>query len=86
MEFGRAADVLRKPLHPYTQLLLASVAHVGIKWEKLEKMSDLETKEYRLVGCRFADRCPNVMPKCRTERPGATRSEDGRDVYCFLYE
>ncbi len=85
VEFGRAGDVLNKPLHPYTQLLLASVAHVGIKWAKREKMSDLETKEYGLLGCRFANRCPQVMEECWSVRPEATRVQDGRDVYCHLY-
>jgi peptide/nickel transport system ATP-binding protein len=86
VEFGRAAEVLRKPLHPYTQLLLASVPHVGIKWAKREKMSDLETKEYGFAGCKFANRCPHVMDKCKTDRPLPVRADDGRDVYCHLYK
>ena len=46
VEFGRATDVLTRPMHPYTQLLIASVPHVGVKWTRREKMSDLETREY----------------------------------------
>ncbi len=86
VEFGSAAAVLRKPLHPYTQLLLASVPHVGIKWSKREKMSDLETKEYGFAGCKFANRCPHVMERCKSERPAPRRVEDGRDVYCHLFK
>ncbi len=85
VEFGRAADVLQKPLHPYTQLLLASVPHVGTKWAKREKMSDLETREYGFAGCKFANRCPHVKDRCKSVRPQPIRVEDGRDVYCTLY-
>jgi peptide/nickel transport system ATP-binding protein len=86
VEFGRAADVLKQPLHPYTQLLLASVPHVGVKWARREKMSDLETKEYGFAGCKFANRCPHVMDRCKSERPRSVRVDDGRDVYCYLYK
>ncbi len=86
VEFGRAAEVLRKPLHPYTQLLLASVPHVGVRWTKREKMSDLETKEYGFAGCKFANRCPHVMERCKSERPTPVRAEAERDVYCWLYK
>ncbi len=86
VEFGRAADVLKRPLHPYTQLLLASVPHVGIKWTKREKMSDLETKEYGFAGCKFANRCPHVTDACTAQRPRAIRMQDEREVCCTLYE
>ena len=86
VEFGRAADVLKKPLHPYTQLLLASVPHVGIKWTKREKMSDLETKEYGFAGCKFANRCPHATHACTAQRPRPIRLEDEREVCCTLYE
>lgn len=85
VEFGAAADVLRRPLHPYTQLLLDSVPQVGVKWTGREKMSDVETTEYTFAGCKFANRCPHVMPRCRSVRPAALRPEEGREVYCHLY-
>ena len=85
VEYGPAADILNNPLHPYTKLLLASVAHVGIKWGKREKMSDLETREYGLEGCRFANRCHEAQTMCSTVRPEAARVQDGRDVYCHHY-
>ena len=85
VEYGSAEDILNNPLHPYTKLLLASVAHVGIKWGKREKMSDLETREYGLEGCRFANRCHEAQTMCSTVRPEAARVQDGRDVYCHHY-
>jgi peptide/nickel transport system ATP-binding protein len=86
VEFGRATDVLTRPMHPYTQLLIASVPHVGVKWTKREKMSDLETREYGFAGCKFANRCPHAMDRCTQARPRPVRLDDGRDVYCTLYD
>ena len=85
VEFGAAAEVLRRPLHPYTQLLLDSVPQVGAKWTAREKMSDVETTEYNFAGCKFANRCPHVMDHCRSIRPQPLQPEPGRDVYCHLY-
>ena len=33
-------------------------------------------------GCRFAERCPQVMPKCRTVRPEPVEIAAGRWVAC----
>jgi peptide/nickel transport system ATP-binding protein len=85
VEFGKADAVLRDPLHPYTRLLLDSVPSVDKKWEKREKMADLEAKEYGFAGCKFCGRCDRAMDICRASRPMAIRQKDGRDVYCFLY-
>ena len=37
------------------------------------------------VGCRFADRCPKVMEKCRRIDPPAFTPVEGRSVACHLY-
>lgn len=36
-------------------------------------------------GCPFADRCPMVVERCRTERP-ALRELEGRRVACHRAE
>jgi len=39
-------------------------------------------------GCRFQDRCPSVMDRCREERPDLLETSTKRKhlVRCFLYE
>lgn len=85
-EFGNARDVLRDPQHPYTQLLLSSIAVVGKRWPRDEiRLADLETQEYQLQGCKFHGRCPYAEPVCARERPRRAVLEDQRQVYCHLF-
>jgi peptide/nickel transport system ATP-binding protein len=85
VEFGDAKAILADPQHPYTQLLLDSIPHVGRKWQRGKMvLADIESKEFQFEGCRFYNRCPVAKDRCRTERPSAVRLADGRDVYCHL--
>lgn len=83
VEYGPATTVLTQPAHPYTELLLDSVAKIGEKWSELVRMPDMETKEYGYVGCKFAGRCPYVRDICRQVKPPLVKTEDGREVLCF---
>jgi oligopeptide/dipeptide ABC transporter ATP-binding protein len=94
VELGPADAVYFKPLHPYTQVLVASNPQPDPRSErerasttiKGEIASPLDIGE----GCRFAGRCPHVMDHCRTQTPRlrAVFDEDGieRQVACHLYE
>ena len=85
VEFGPARAILSDPQHPYTQLLLASVATTNVKWEEADiALQDLEKNEFVAEGCRFRHRCPLAEQICTDERPGATALADGREVYCHV--
>jgi peptide/nickel transport system ATP-binding protein len=85
VEIGEAKSVLRNPQHPYTRLLLESIPSTKHKWEQSPMvMSDLETKEYGLGGCKFRNRCPLAQAICATDRPPAVKKDDGREVYCHF--
>ena len=84
VEVGDAYRFFAKPLHPYSQKLMASVP-------RLHGGKDLEFITGRppsLItppkGCRFADRCPFRFEKCDEEPPLFER--EGRKVKCWLYE
>jgi len=84
VEVSDADHFFSKPLHPYSQKLLAAVP-------RLHGRQDLEFipgKPPSLLnpptGCRFADRCPLRFAKCDQEPP--TYRVDGRLVKCWLYE
>ena len=85
VELGKAKAILDQPRHPYTQLLLESLPLIGKKWEKKPFTdADIETKEYRLGGCKFRMRCPFTKDICVQIRPSPMRQADGRDVYCHF--
>jgi oligopeptide/dipeptide ABC transporter ATP-binding protein len=86
VETGPAEKVLRKPLHPYTQALLASdpslLQTVG-RAPSGEPPSPYEV----LVGCAYADRCSNFETACSAKPPRlqtvSSRGERVQAVACF---
>jgi oligopeptide/dipeptide ABC transporter ATP-binding protein len=93
VELGPADAVYFKPLHPYTQILVASNPQPDPRSER-ERATIMISGEITSpvnigAGCRFARRCPHVMDVCRTVTPVLrTVVEDGveRQVACHLYE
>ncbi|MDR1597046.1 MAG: ABC transporter ATP-binding protein [Treponema sp.] len=85
IEFGGARDVLDKPGHPYTELLLESIPRVGKLWDDNMVLPDLESKEYRLGGCKFVTRCPYAKDICREKRPAMINLEGNHQVLCYRH-
>jgi oligopeptide/dipeptide ABC transporter ATP-binding protein len=84
VEVGDAYRFFAKPLHPYSQKLMASVPrlHGGKELEFISgRPPSLITPP---KGCRFAERCPFRFEKCDQEPPLFER--EGRKVKCWLYE
>jgi peptide/nickel transport system ATP-binding protein len=71
VEEGPTEDVLQRPKHPYTQLLLSAVpdprAELGVadKTDVGEPPKVIDPGE----GCRFRGRCPFAIARCETETP-----------------
>jgi peptide/nickel transport system ATP-binding protein len=88
VETGAVADVLKQPLHPYTQGLIACApgARTAQPGEFLEEIpGSVPSLIERGAGCLFADRCKHVMARCRAELPPHTTPSDGRSVMCWLH-
>lgn len=85
-ELGATRRLFDSPLHPYTVGLME--AFPSIKGPRVP-LSGIPGNPPDLArppeGCRFAPRCPKVMPRCETTPPGLYRA-NGRDVRCFLQE
>ncbi len=84
VEFGSSSDIYKNPKHPYTQGLLESIP--SLKENKRPKY--IKGNPPSLInpsqGCRFYDRCPHVMEKCRKDPPKI--KTDSGYVLCWLYE
>ena len=87
VERGRVEEVLSRPLHPYTKLLIEAVPKADPKQKirKEIKLRKLEVKEFQAPGCKFASRCPDALPRCLKERPKEFNI-NGRVVRCWLFE
>ena len=84
VEFGSSSEIYSDPKHPYTKGLLNSIP--TLHQEKKIKFipgspPDLSTPQ---IGCRFYDRCPEAMEKCKTVPP-KIKTKSGY-VLCWLYE
>ena len=84
IEFGSASEIFRNPMHPYTQGLLNSIPTLDDR----KKLKFIPGVPPRLIspkeGCRFFDRCPEAMDKCKTNPPKI--KTDSGYVLCWLYE
>ncbi len=85
-ETGPAEEVLRRPLHPYTSLLAASVPEPDPR-RRGEPAAQLTGEVPSPVnppsGCRFRTRCPYAEERCARETP-QLRDFGGRQAACHL--
>ena len=87
MEQGPKEQIFSRPLHPYTQALLASTPGMaGVpRGERIVLKGERPSPLDPPFGCVFSTRCRYVIDRCRAERP-APRPVDGRMVACHLAE
>ena len=85
VEEGRKEDVLRNPLHPYTEgLIKSSPGLAGRPKRKLPAIpGSVPEPSERPKGCPFHPRCRKAGEICRKEIPPITAVE-GRFVRCFF--
>ena len=69
-EIGNVRDVIHSPRHPYSVGLMGSIPSIH---QHVERLVQIDGSMPRLTaiptGCAFNPRCPNVMDRCRVERP-----------------
>jgi dipeptide transport system ATP-binding protein len=86
VEQGGKQRIFERPLHPYTQALLASTPALGgIQRARRAVRGEVPSPLNVPKGCVFETRCPHATDLCRTERP-ALRLVGGRHVACHYAE
>jgi dipeptide transport system ATP-binding protein len=83
MEQGPKERIFSRPLHPYTQALLASTPGIEGKRERIVLRGELPSPLNPPSGCVFSSRCPYAQERCRIERPGPRMVEE-RLVACHF--
>lgn len=87
MEMGPAELIYTRPLHPYTQVLVAATPSIrpDATKPKIKVSGELPNPLDPPTGCAFHTRCPHATERCSTEVP-AFRPLDGRLVGCHYAE
>ena len=86
VELGPKTDLLHRPKHPYTELLLAAVpraidrrsGHRNVTFGEPPDLAHLPS------GCVFHTRCKYVQDRCSEEEPELHEVEPGHHVSCHF--
>ena len=87
MEKGPAEEVYTRPLHPYTQVLLAATPSFDANRSipRIRPSGELPSPLDPPSGCPFHGRCPYATERCSAEVP-AFRPVGDREVACHYAE
>ncbi len=84
VESGPVKALFDDPQHPYTIGLMGSMPSMGPRQGRLATIEGrVPTPEEMPEGCRFAGRCPFVLPACRDQRPGLQELSPGHFAACL---
>ena len=84
VEYGTLDQVYRRPAHPYTKGLFASIPDLHKHVHRLTPIKGLMPDPSNLPeGCAFCPRCPAAMDKCSKEASQYVEVEPGHMVKCF---
>lgn len=83
VELGPSDAVFHRPLHPYTQMLIASVPRPDPHYQRTAVVSGEVPSPLDVPsGCVFHPRCPDCDERCRREVPALCSVGEGRLVAC----
>jgi peptide/nickel transport system ATP-binding protein len=87
VEVADAKEFFASPLHPYAVNLFEALPDTSRRGRRLASISgSVPPLNQEFAGCRFAERCSDVMDRCRTTPPLLRESRPRHSVRCFLYE
>jgi peptide/nickel transport system ATP-binding protein len=91
VEGGPSEEIIQRPKHPYTQLLLSAapdpdrLSPDGESTTAPPARGEIPSLIHPPTGCRFHPRCPYAMPVCRQRFPRRTDLGGGHWTHCFLH-
>jgi len=83
VEMGSTADVIERPMHPYTKGLIGSVPSQNTRGHKLAQIPGMTPSLLKLPpGCAFKARCPIAIERCN-EMPALDEHRAGHWARCW---
>lgn len=89
VEIGNSEEIYKRPLHPYTQMLLNAVLipnpnNKKILEEEIDIQDDIGDFSSCEKGCPFVERCPVSTEHCRKEMPELFEHRRNHLVACYI--
>ena len=87
VEVAPASEFFRKPVHPYTQMLISSIPVItaeeeALKPAKVQSVGEIPSPVNLPQGCSFHPRCPECEGECSEAEPMMIEIEPGHLVKC----
>jgi len=86
VETAGVAALFRHPAHPYARALVHAIPRIDREVALEPIPGSVPSLLNAQPGCRYAGRCPLVMPVCRAVKPAGTELEPGHRVACHAIE
>jgi len=88
VEMATTEELLRHPLHPYTEALLSAIppADPDIQPNRIKLHGEVPSPVNPPSGCIFHPRCNYARPECRERVPELREVEPGHFVSCHFAE
>jgi oligopeptide/dipeptide ABC transporter ATP-binding protein len=86
VEMAETEELLRHPLHPYTEALISAVppADPAIRLDRIIMQGDVASPAHPPPGCIFHPRCHYAREICSTEVPQLAEIEPGHYASCHF--
>src|SRR5574343_965058 len=83
VEVASREEFFSRPRHPYSQALFAALPDAARRGRPLQTIpGQVPGLDAMPPGCRFAERCPQAMPRCREQAPEWREVAPGHRVRC----
>jgi oligopeptide/dipeptide ABC transporter ATP-binding protein len=88
VESAEKGELFNRPLHPYTQALLAAipVPDPDVKRERTPLAGEIPSSVEPPTGCRFHTRCKRRQALCEIEKPPLMNIGDEHYVSCHFWD
>src|SRR5215510_1575746 len=88
VEISDKKTIYAKPLHPYTQALMAAIPKTdpNLRTKRVMLQGDVPNPFNPPTGCRFHTRCPHAQARCSAEEPTLREAASGHRVACHFFE
>ena len=84
VEQAKVRQLFRAPRHPYTCGLLDALPRLGNRGRRIPSIPGMVPPPgQRGTGCAFAERCPQALARCSSERPALMPQGDGHLAACW---